>query len=329
MRIDVPFAAGLLRDRDNIEILCHQSPDGDTIGCGFALCRVLQQMGKQAFITVDDVIPVCFDYLHPAVEKQSFEPQFIVAVDVATIDMLGSAEHIAKYRGRIDLCIDHHASNTDYAKYTLIETEPEAAAAAETLLQVFYAMGAPVDALTADCIYTGIATDTGCFRYTNTTSRTLRIAADLLDRGARFELINKRNFDTRTKTYSALEALALATLNTYFDGKCAMLDITQEMYRLSGSDESEAHPLKALPRQVEGALVGVTIKEEKNGTFRASVRTNTPVDACNICKRFGGGGHKRASGCDLPGATIEEARKNILESIRLELNQYDGISLSQ
>ncbi|MBQ6020492.1 MAG: bifunctional oligoribonuclease/PAP phosphatase NrnA [Clostridia bacterium] len=321
MRIDIPFAAGLLRANDKFEILCHAAPDGDTVGCGFALCRVLQQMGKQAFVTVDDVIPACFDYLFPAVEKQSFAPEFIIAVDVATLDMLGSETHVAKYRGRIDLCIDHHASNTDYAKYTLLETEPEASAAAETLLQVFYAMGALVDPMTADCIYTGIATDTGCFRYTNTTSRTFRIAADLLDKGARLELINKRNFDTRTKTYSALEALALATLNTYFDGKCAMLDITQEMYRLSGSDESEAHPLKALPRQVEGALVGVTVKEEKDGRFRASVRTNSPVDACNICKRFGGGGHKRASGCDLPGDTIDEAKKNILESIRIELEK--------
>ena len=319
MRIDIPYAAELLRSHDRIEILCHHAPDGDTIGCGFALCRVLQQMGKQAFITVDDVIPACFDYLFPAVEKQAFEPEYVVAVDVATIDMLGSEEQVAKYRGRIDLCIDHHATNTDYAKYTLVETEPEAAAAAETLLQVFYAMGAPIDALTADCIYTGIATDTGCFRYTNTTSRTFRIAADLLDRGAQLELINKRNFDTRTKTYSALEALALNTLSTHFDGKCAMLEITQEMYRLSGSDESESHPLKALPRQVEGALVGVTLKEEKDGTFRASVRTNSPVDACNICKRFGGGGHKRASGCDVPGKTIDEARANILESIRAEL----------
>ncbi len=319
MRIDIPFAAELLRAQDDIEILCHHAPDGDTVGCGFALCRVLQKMGKRAFLTVDDVIPACFGYLFPCVEKQSFEPKFIVAVDVATIDMLGSPEHVAKYKGRIDLCIDHHLTNTDYAKYTLIETAPEAAAAAETLLQVFYAMGAPVDTQVAECIYTGLATDTGCFRYTNTTSRTFRIAADMVDKGIRFEMINKTNFDTRTKTYSALEALALATLNTYFDGKCAMLEITQEMYRLSGSDESESHPLKALPRQVEGALVGVTIKEEKNGIFRASVRTNSPVDACNICKRFGGGGHKRASGCDLPGSSIEEAKKNILESIRVEL----------
>ena len=195
MRIDVPFAADLLRAHDRIEILCHQNPDGDTIGCGFALCRALQQMGKRAKITLNDVIPACFDYLLGDIEQQQFEPDLIVAVDVASLELLGDAQYIEQYRGRVDLCIDHHASNTDYAKYTLIETEPEAAAAAETLLLVLESLGCMIDTQTAECLYTALSTDTGCFRYPNTTSRSLRIAADLVDKKIRFELIKKKYYD--------------------------------------------------------------------------------------------------------------------------------------
>ncbi|MBR1811041.1 MAG: bifunctional oligoribonuclease/PAP phosphatase NrnA [Clostridia bacterium] len=319
MRIDIPYAAELLKTHDRIEILCHKGPDGDTLGCGYALCRVLQNMGKQAKITVDDVIPASFDYMNDNIEAQDFETAYVVAVDIASFDLIGSPAHREKYRDRVDLCIDHHASNTDYAKYTLLESDHDAAAAAETLLLVFYEMGVEIDSSVAECIYTALSTDTGCFRYSNTTSRTLRMAADMVDKDIPFELINKRMFETRTKTYNTLETLVLSTLSTHFDGLCAVITITQDMYKQSGSDESESHPLKGIPRQVEGVLVGVTLKEDADGTYRASVRTNSPVDACRICAHFGGGGHKRASGCNVPGGTMAEAKQNILDVIRTEL----------
>lgn len=319
MRIDFPAVAALLKEHDNILILCHKSPDGDTLGCAYALCRGLQKMGKKAKIGVEGVIPHSFDYMDDNIEIQEFDEEFIVAVDVASLELLGSAEYREKYSGKIDLCIDHHGSNTDYARYTLLESEPEAAAACETVLLVLYELGVEIDSSIAECIYTGLSTDTGCFRYSNTTSRTLRMAADMVDKNIPFELVNKRMFETRTKTYNTLETLALSSMEMFFDGKCAVISITQDMYRQSGSDESESHPLKAIPRQIEGVLVGVTLKEDADGTYRASVRTDHPVNACSICARLGGGGHKRASGCDVPGKNIEEAKEAILESIKTEL----------
>lgn len=319
MRIDFAFAAKLLREHSRVEILCHKSPDGDTLGCAYALCRALQIMGKQAKISIDDVIPHCFDYMSDNIEIQQFEPDLVVAVDVATFELLGSEKYRERYRDRVELCIDHHATNTDYAKYTLLETEPEAAAAAETVLLVLYELGAEVDSGVAECIYTGLSTDTGCFRYSNTTSRTLRMAADMVDKDIPFEMVNKRMFETRTKTYNTLETLALASMEMHFDGKCALITITQDMYKKSGSDESESHSLKAIPRQIEGVLAGVTLKEDADGLFRASVRTNAPADACRICARLGGGGHKRAAGCDVPGNTLAEAKQAILDSVAAEL----------
>lgn len=319
MRIDFPFAAALLKENDNILILCHKSPDGDTLGCAYALCRALQKMGKKARISVWGTIPRSFDYMDDNIENEMFDPEFTVAVDVASLELLGDENYRSQYKDRIDLCIDHHGSNTDYAKYTLLETEPEAAAATETVLLLLYELGVEIDSEIAECIYTGLSTDTGCFRYSNTTSRTLRMAADMVDKNIPFDLVNKRMFETRTKTYNALETLALSSMEMFFDGKCALISITQDMYRRSGSDESESHPLKAIPRQIEGVLVGVTLKEDTDGTYRASVRTDPPANACNICSRLGGGGHKRASGCDVPGKTLEEAKKAILESIKTEL----------
>lgn len=321
MRIDFPFAARLLQEADRILILCHRSPDGDTLGCAYALCRALQGLGKSARIAVEDPIPHSFDYMEDAIDEQEFEPSFIVAVDIATFELVGSEAYRARFEGKIDLCIDHHSSNSDFAAYTLLETEPEAAAAAETVLLLLYEMGATVDSAVAECIYTGLSTDTGCFRYSNTTSRTLRMAADMMDKQIPFDLVNKRMFETRTATYNALETLALSSMEMFFDGKCAMITITQEMYRQSGSDESEAHPLKAIPRQIEGVLVGVTLKEDKDGTYRASVRTDPPANACRICADFGGGGHIRAAGCNVPGSTPEEAKRRLLESIRAELER--------
>lgn len=319
MRIDFSLASNLLKEADHILILCHRSPDGDTLGSAYALCRALQSLGKKARISVEDEIPASFDYMKDDIDEMKFEPSFFVAVDVATFQLLGSEEYRAAFQNRIDLCIDHHSTNSDYAKYTLLE--PEAAATTETILLLLYEMGVNVDSATAECIYTGLSTDTGCFRYSNTTSRTLRMAADMVDKKIPFDIINKRMFETRTATYNRLETLALNSMESFFDGKAAIITITQEMYRQSGSDESESHPLKAIPRQIEGVLVGVTIKEMKDGSFQASVRTDPPANASRICTDFGGGGHIRAAGCNLPGQTIEEAKENLLKSIKAELER--------
>ncbi len=313
MMIDTPSsAAEILKAQDNILILVHGHPDGDTLGCGYSLCRALISMGKKAAVRCSDEIPKKYSYLSQEIEDLSFEPQFIVSVDVADAALLGKKNQ-ELYGDKVDLSIDHHGSNRIFAKKTLLDDK--AAAACEIMLEVIKALGVEITKDIANCIYTGLSTDTGCFRYSNVTPRTMRMGAEMIEAGADNAAINTVMFETKTKTYVALEKLCLAGMETYFDERFALITVTQEMFRLSGSDESECDAIASLPRQIEGVVIGATLREKADGTFKVSMRTHAPADASAICAEMGGGGHMRAAGCQLDGP-LENAKKILIENIK-------------
>ncbi len=318
MRIDLHETAKLLEKSNNILLLCHSHPDGDTLGSATALARALIGMGKKVRIECSDPIPNDFSFMFEGLESFEFEPELIVAVDVADIKLLGK-ESEGKYQGRIDLCIDHHGSNMLYADKVYLE--PDSASAAEIIYLLLGVMGAEITPVMASCLFTGVSTDTGCFRFSNTTVRTFEIAAELAKLGADTYNIIQVFFETKTKTYAALERLALDSMRFYFSDKCAIICVTQDMYKRSGSDESEVDRLSNLPRQVEGVLVGATVRELADGNFKASVRTHGDIDASAICKRLGGGGHMGAAGCTLYG-TKQQAINSLLKEIQAELDAF-------
>jgi len=294
-------AADMLLKNDNILILAHASPDGDTLGSSYALCQALQILGKNARVQCQDEIPDCYRFIVDGVKEMEFEPEFYVTVDVAALELLGTPEYYNELRGKINLSIDHHVTNTGYADFTCIEDGDIAAAAAETVLQIIRMMETPIDREIAEGIYVGLATDTGCFRYANTTSRTMRMAADMIDCKIDLKFINKTIFETRTKTYHALETMALHEMSITDDGEIAILVVTREMFEKSGSKESEFHPLKSIPRQIEGVKVGITMRESDKDTYRVAIRTNDGINASHIAAHFGGGGHPGAAGCTVHG----------------------------
>ncbi len=312
MMIDSPKkVAEILKEQDNILILVHANPDGDTLGCGYSLCRSLLSLGKNARVSCSDRIPPKYGYLFNDIEEKSFDPDFIVAVDVADTKLLGKANE-ELYAHKIDLCIDHHGSNRLYAKQTYLDAS--AAAACEMLLLVIKELGVEIPKETADCIYTGLSTDTGCFRYSNVTPRTMIMGAEMIEKGASHAKINTVMFDTKTKSYLELQRLCLEGLEMHFNNKCALITVTQEMFRKSGSDESECDAIASLSRQVEGVVIGATLRERADGSFKVSLRTHEPVDASAICAMMNGGGHNRAAGCQLEG-TLEEAKAVLLKNI--------------
>lgn len=142
----------------------------------------------------------------------------------------------------------------------------------------------------ANCIYTGLCTDTGCFQYSNVTSHTLRVAADMIDLGADAYRINRRMFGTKSKGRIAMEREVLDSLTYAMDGKIALIAVTSEMLARTGALESELDGLSSLPREIEGVQVGITLRE-KPGGFKVSLRTVEKIDASQICSAFGGGGH--------------------------------------
>lgn len=309
MCITVKEAAAMLAAADNIVILTHHFPDGDTLGSGFALCRALQNMGKAARVLCHDSIPEKYEYMTAPVPQPAFEPGFICAVDVADSKLLG--ESLQPYADKVELCIDHHSLHREFEKKLLLDASM--GATAMLIYQVIEAMGVPLDTVIADCLYTGIATDTGCFKYSNTTPLTHRMAAELMEAGAAAEIINRTMFDIKSRARVLLEQMALQSIVFYDDGRLAIMSVTEEMMRRAGACENDMEGLSPLPRQIEGVWVGVMLRQKVNGDYKVSVRTGTHADAAAICGLLGGGGHSRAAGCTLSGtsrqvvATVREA----------------------
>ena len=171
-------------------------------------------------------------------------------------------------------------------------------------------MGIRLDVDTAAALYTGISTDTGCFKYSNTTSKTLRIAAELLDLGVDSPAINKVMFDTKSKKKIMLEREAYGSLVYCAGGRCAIIAVTLETKRRLDVNDDELEGLASIPRQIEGVEIGITIREKEPDVFKISVRANERlVNAAQFCARFGGGGHAAASGCMIKGSLEEVTAK--------------------
>ncbi len=316
MIIDLIAAVEFLKNNDKYLILTHAHPDGDTLGCAFALSEALGSLGKKSCVRCGDKIPSKYSYMGSACLEET-EHCNVIAVDVADKKLLGK-DFEERFGDKVDLCIDHHGSNRLYAKKTLID--PAAAAACEIVLEVIRALGADITKTIADNIFTGLTTDSGCFRYSNVTPRTLRMAADMIEAGADYSRINTLMFETKTKTYVKLERLALESMKMYFDDRCAFITITQAMFRESGSDESEVDAIAAIPRQIEGVYVGVTMREKTDGTFKVSMRSHEGIDVSAICAMLDGGGHPRAAGCTVSG-DIETAKNKVLACIEEYFNK--------
>ena len=310
MKIEFKEAVGLLKEKDNILILTHRNPDGDTLGSGFALLRALRQLGKRVKLLNADAINEKYAHLYEGLSEESFEEEFIVSVDVAERKLLGDL--MEKYADKVDLSIDHHGTGKLFAKKTYCESE--SASACEIVYEIIKALGVKIDKGIADCIYTGCSTDTGCFKYSNVTPRTHRIAAELIEYGADHSKINEKMFDTKSMNSIMLERMCYESLEVFGGGKVAVITVTKEMLRKSGTDKSALDAIKPITRQIEGVEIGLTVKEEDGGASGVSIRTSENYDASAICAHFGGGGHIRAGGCEIKD-TPENTKEKVIDYI--------------
>lgn len=303
-------AAELLLSYDNVAVLMHKSPDGDTIGCAYALCMALRKLGKKAQPFCSDAVPKkMYSYILDGFDDQEFNIEHVVSVDIADTQLLG--DKLEHFKDSIELCIDHHGSNTCFAQAGIVD--PSAAACAEIVKRVIDDMGVETDSRIADAIFTAVTTDTGCFKYTSVTPATMRIGADMIEKGANAGMINRIMFDTKSRERMEAERLALDSIKFYYDDRIAVIFITKKMLEISGVEESETDGIASIPRQIEGVLAGITIREKDNGICRISLRTVEGVDASKICSVFGGGGHKAAAGCSIKG-TVGYAETEIVKA---------------
>lgn len=223
--LPVSRAAEILMQRDNITLLCHRRPDGDTVGSAFALYYALQMLGKEVRVLCADPLPEMYRYLYPDYTPGrvlEWPVEYVVAVDVATADLLGGLEE--KYGTMVDLCIDHHPSNTDYAALTCLWAG--AAACAEPAAAIIKAIGLPIAGRIAECLYTGLATDTGGFRFSNTTAATMRLAAEIMESGVDTARLNTCIFESVSKAKMLAEARMMSALQFYENDRIAVMPVT-------------------------------------------------------------------------------------------------------
>lgn len=314
--LPVSRAAEILMQRDNITLLCHRRPDGDTVGSAFALYYALQMLGKEVRVLCADPLPEMYRYLYPDYTPSrvlEWPVEYVVAVDVATADLLGGLEK--KYGTMVDLCIDHHPSNTDYAALTCLWAG--AAACAEPAAAIIKAIGLPVSGRIAECLYTGLATDTGGFRFSNTTAATMRLAAEIMESGVDTARLNTCIFESVSKAKMLAEARMMSALQFYENDRIAVMPVTLAMRAETGVTGEELEDVAGIPRKIEGVLLGITIKEHEE-ECHISLRSKEPVDADRIAAAFDGGGHRFAAGCTIK-ASVEEAARLLVEEARKHL----------
>ena len=295
---------------ENVLILCHKNPDGDTVGSSAALYHALKGLGKTAALLCSDPIPARYSYMQAELFTGQFEPGYIVAVDVASIQLFGDG--VKPYSDKVDLCIDHHGSNSGYADAMYLDAD--AAATAEIIYQLLEAMQVPITPVIADCLYTGLSTDTGCFRYSNTTPSALRMAADLAELGLELHELNYRLFMLKSRARMMLEARVVNDAHFYKDGKIAVAVVTQELRRELHAEEDDMDDIGTLMRCIEGVEVGVLMKETPQGAYKVSFRSAQHINVSEVAQEFGGGGHRRASGCLIAGPE-QQAEKALVEAI--------------
>ena len=298
----------LLLSKNNILIITHTNPDGDTLCSAAALCSALRRAGKRANLFRNPAVTTKY---MPHVEKyfapKSFKSKYIVSVDVATEKMFAEG-----FDGAIDLCIDHHPTNSHYAKKELVC--PDKAACGEIVLAVIKEMCGGITQEEADLLYIAVTTDTGCFQYLNTNAATFRAAAELLEYGADTGMVNVKFFRKVSRARLKLEGMIYSNMGFYREGKIAVAIITKEMLRQAGAGEEDCDDLAGLAGRAEGTSVNITIRERDNGSSKVSVRTGRDVSSSDICAVFGGGGHAMAAGCTID-CPPEKARDMLLAVI--------------
>lgn len=308
--LTISEAAAFLLEQECCTILTHRRPDGDTVGSAIALCRGLRAMGKEAVIYENpQFTPRYLPYLAGLTGREVRGT--VVAVDIAAEGLFPMG-----FSGAVDLCIDHHGSNSGYAARGHVEGDR--AACGEIIYDLLRAMDVTVDKAMADALYIAVTTDTGCFRYSNTTAATLRTAADLKDCGADTVGLNRTLFEIKSRARFRLEAYLTGGMRLYAGGKIGVCTLPEAEKLRMGVTEDDADAIAGFARDLEGVEIGVMLRDLPDNQCKISLRTDDRLhDASAICRRLGGGGHSAAAGATVPG-TLEDGRRAILGAIAQE-----------
>ena len=308
-----------IEQADSITLTTHCNPDGDGIGCELALYDTLTRMGKKVHMYNRDGIPRIYSFLEHAwnIERGAAYPQahhedLIISVDSGSRGRLGLPDSF--FEGRTLINIDHHASNQKFGDYNVVDSNYCATGA--MVFDLLIAMGQSLTVASASAIYTAILTDTASFRLASTTAGVYRMAADLVDAGAKPWPISMGIYESRPLAGLHILSACLETLEIRDEGRSAWMFINQQMYETAGADVEDSEGLIDYGRSINGVEVAVLIRSDESGPERWKVnfRAKTTADVGLLASSLGGGGHHYASGCLLRGS-FDEVRNRIQAAV--------------
>jgi len=311
----------ILRKSKKVFIMPHISVDGDGLGSSLALGLALEKIGTSVEVWLEEDVPNVYNFLPGSklVKVYNSESNLpgegigtVVALDAGDLSRLGKRVEIFN-NAEITINIDHHNTNDQFAQYNFVNVT--SSSVGEILYQLIKMMGIEFDTDIATCLYVAISTDTGGFRYSNTTSVTHQIAGDLLNSGVNVAEVSQEIFDTVSYEKVMLMGAAINSLELFENGRIAFITISDDVMKSTGAKEEECDGIVNIGRNIRGVEVAVMVRSRTDGEVKVNLRSNSYVDVSEIAKRYSGGGHKRAAGCTVKGNS-EDIKSKLLDDIR-------------
>lgn len=309
--------ADAVKRAEKIAILPHIAADGDAVGSSLALAIELSSKGKDVSVILEEGIAQIYGFL-PGIELACIYPagkrdfDLVMALDCGDIERLGGRKEIFE-NAAVTVNIDHHQTNRGFADYDLVD--PSSAATGEIIYRLLEQLGSIAGKDAAICLYTAITTDTGSFRYSSTTSMTHVICAELLKKGIDIADISKRVFDTVSYGKVRLTGEAINSLELFFDGKVAVMALTEEAIKRSGAAEEDSDGIINMARNIRGVEAAAMLRQMSNGDIKVNLRSNYSLDVSLLAAKYSGGGHKRAAGFTINGGDLQSVKKILLEDL--------------
>lgn len=308
----------VLKENKKIALVGHIMPDGDTTGSCLALGYALEDIGKEIYLFCQDAIPynLCFlegsDKFHSEPFPKNMNFDVVIALDCSDPERLGEFRCLLE-SGRYIINIDHHISNTNFAQINWVDTT--AAATCELVYELIDYMDIPIDINIANALYTGISTDTGNFSFSNTTSKTHNIAADLIDLGVKPDEISNNVYRNNSLERVKLIAKAIDTIELHKGGQISTIEVTNDMLLEVGAEQKESSGMVDYAKNIRGVELALLFKEQEDDQIKVSMRSKKTIDCNALAHLFGGGGHERAAGCTVD-MNLYNAKLIVLEEAK-------------
>lgn len=308
-----------IKEAENIVIMAHEAPDGDAIGSSLAFVLALRNMGKNAFVLMQDDFPENFSYLPGKefiVEIPEFEyPDLAIVLDCPNLKRVNTELRTYFERAKVKIEFDHHTKNDMFADYNIVNHVSPATA--QILVSSFEYLNIEITKEIGICLLTGIITDTNGFRNSNVTIESFEFASWSLENGINLSKIYKQAMMTLTRSKFEAQKLAMNRLEFFENGKISFTYMTKSDDEALGIKAGERDGIVEIGKNIEGVEVSIFLYEKDKG-FKASLRSNEYVNVSEVCLNLGGGGHIKAAGVTL-NMSFEDAKNAIISEVKKNL----------